>query len=328
MAADDLLAALHGNYGGGEPPTDDLGTVRGLLNFSKKWTEGRVGAADLHKPCLSMAGRLRGGAEEMAADLAANPDMAYGMREPIQRTLEAYRSIADVLEELPAFAKDENRTDFLDDLEVFEDARQAVLDAQEEIQFQLSGRVLICPRCGGQGEGTDCPKCLLVRMYPDPQATRARTEEQARLSGIYAKAYKGYRAILQGRKSLTTLVDALFPLQEHLESLVQTRKQFTKKVRSRTVHGQRAQDMYVAASILASIDDDIQTALLGAERMRGAERSLKMSDLYRGWEDVFHAAQRIEAGAYQLWRRFSPEAEEAAVKVDPGDIISFTGERD
>ena len=276
-----------------------------------------------------MAGRLRGGAEEMAADLAANPEMAYGMREPIQRTLEAYRSIADVLEELPDFAKEENRTDFLDDLEVFEDARQAVLDAQEEIQFQLSGRVLICPRCGGQGEGTDCPKCQVTRLYPDPQAMRARTEEQANLSGIYAKAYKAYLAILQGRMSLPALVDALFPLQEHLDSLVQTRKQFTKKVRNRKVKGQRARDMYVAASILASIDDDIQTALLGVERMRGAERSLKMSDLYRGWEDVFHAAQGIEAGAYQLWRRFSPQGEEAAAaKIDTGDVISFTGERD
>jgi hypothetical protein len=142
VATDSLLAALQGNYGMGGPAIDDVNTVRGLLNFCQKWTEGLVNAEELGTPCLAMAGRLRAGADEMEADLRKNPDMGQEMKQPITRTMEAYRAIADVLDEFPEFAKDENIDDFLDNLEVFEEERQAVLDAQEEIQFKLSGKTL------------------------------------------------------------------------------------------------------------------------------------------------------------------------------------------
>lgn len=316
----------------GAPAADDVNTVRGLLSFCQKWTEGLVDARELETPCLAMASRLRAGADEMEADLARNPDMGPEMKQPISRTMEAYRAIADVLDEFPEFAKDENIDDFFDNLEVFEEERQAVLDAQEEIQFQLSGKTLMCPRCGSPGEAGTCEACGLTRLYPDPQAMRAR-HEQARLPGLYGKVFKAYQRVIGGQRDLHVVLDTLPPLEEHLETLLQTRKQLLKRIASKKLTGQRFLDVRTAEMMLAGAEDDVQVALKGVERMRGAETSLKMCDLSRGWEDIFYAAQAIEVTAGRLRRRFGGEDEEGpATETSRGpaqgtdDLISFSGE--
>lgn len=326
MAADSLLAALQGNYGMGEPAADDVNTVRGLLNFCRKWTEGLAHPEELEKPCLAMAGRLRAGANEMEADLRANPDMGPDMKVPITRTMEAYRSIADVLDEFPVFAKDDNIDDFLDNMEVFEEERQAVLDAQEQIQFQLSGQTLLCPRCGTSGEGADCETCGMARLYPDPQALRAR-HEQARLPGLYGKVFKAYQRVIAGERSLHVLLEALHPLEEHLDTLVSTRKQLLKRLNSKKLTGRRLADARAAEMLLAGAESDVLVALKGVERMKGAEQTLRMSDLSRGWEDIFHAAQVLEVTAARIRRRLGDE-DEAATQIGGGadDLISFSGE--
>lgn len=332
MATDSLLAALQGNYGMGEPLPDDVNTVRGLLNFCRKWAEGLARPSELHDPCMAMAGRLRAGAAEMETDLRNNPTMGPEMRNPVTRTMEAYRAIADVLEEFPEFARDDNIDDFLDNLEVFEEERQAVLDAQEQIQFQLSGQNLICPRCGATGEEPACPSCGLTRLYPDPNAMRAR-HEQARLPGLYGKVFKAYQRVISGQRSLHVLLEALGPLEEHLETLVHTRKQMLKRLNSRKLSGKRLAETREAEMMLAGAESDVLVAIKGVERMKGAEQTLKMSDLSRGWEDVFHAAQAIEMTAARIRRRFG-EDEEASAGPSPAggpststdDLISFSGE--
>lgn len=332
MATDSLLAALHGNYGMGEPAPDDVNTVRGLLNFCRKWAEGLARASDLHEPCLAMAGRLRAGATEMETDLRNNPSMGPEMRDPVTRTMEAYRAIADVLEEFPEFAKEENIDDFLDNLEVFEEERQAVLDAQEQIQFQLSGQNLICPRCGTAGEGV-CQACRLTRLYPDPNAMRAR-HEQARLPGLYGKVFKAYQRVIGGQRSLQVVLEALGPLEEHLETLLHTRKQMLKRLNSRKLSGKRLAETREAEMMLAGAESDVLVAMKGLERMRGAEQTLRMSDLSRGWEDIFHAAQAIEVTAARIRRRFGEEeselspgsAQPAGPSTSTDDLISFSGE--
>lgn len=334
MATDSLLAALQGNYGGGEPAVDDINTVRGLLAFCKRWLGGQVHPDELNNPCLAMAGRLKAGAKEMENDLAGNPTMAREMRDPITRTMEAYRAIAEVLEELPELARDGNFADFEDDLDLFEEERQAVLDAQEQIQYQLSGKTPLCPRCGSSGEEGDCPKCALTRLYPDPQAMKAR-HQQARLPGIYGKVFRSYQRVISGERSLHVLWDALAPLEDHLETLVHTRKQLGKRISSKKLSGQRFADARAAEMILTAGEGDVTVALRGVERMRSAEQSLRMSDLSRGWEDVFHAGQALEVTATRFRRRFGGEEEEAgsatssagASPAAPGDdLVSFSGE--
>lgn len=337
MATESLLAALAGNYGLAEILEDDVNTVRGLLSFCKKWTEGRVYTDELHDPCLAMASRLRGGADEMEADLNKTPDMAADMKSPIARTIEAYRAIADVLDELPEFAEDENIRDFLDDLEVFEEERQAVLDAQEQIQFQLSGKVLLCPRCGSSGEESICAACDLQRLYPDPKANRGRYE-QARLSGLYARVYRAFTRVMAGEKTLDFLWPRLDPLEEHLESLIDTRKSLGKRAANTRVATSRRFDARAAERMLLDSEKDVQLALDGIARMRGARESLRMSDLSRGWEDIFFAAQVIELTAWKIRRRLGGEEEEVEAQPSStsptsysapppsGDQVAFSGE--
>ena len=325
MAAESLLAALQGNYGLGEPIEDDVNTVRGLLGFCKKWTDGLVHPAELNDPCLAMAARLKAGANDMEADLKANAEMAEEMRTPIKRTMEAYRAIADVLEEFPEFAKDDNIDDFLDNLEVFEEERQAVLDAQEQIQFQLSGKTALCPRCGSSGEAPDCETCLLARLYPDPAANRAKLQ-QARLPGLYGKVFKAYVRVISGKRSLPALWEALAPLEEHLDTLLSTRKQLAKRVASGKLNPRRKQEARAAEHMLMGAEPDVQLALKGVERMKAAEQSLRMSDLSRGWEDIFHAAQALELTAARIRRRLGAEDEQISPTENTADGVFFSGE--
>lgn len=328
MATDSLLAALHGNYGLGEPMADDVNTVRGLLSFCRKWTEGLVHPGELEEPCFAMAGRLRAGADEMEADLKKNPDMGAEMREPVTRTMEAYRAISEVLEEFADFAKEGELDDFLDNLEVFEEERQAVLESQELIRHQLSGKALLCPRCGEAGEG-ECPTCLLTRLYPDPQALRSR-HEQARLSGLYGKVFRAYQRVTAGECSLHVLWEALDPLEDHLETLITTRKQLRKRLSGRKLSGHRLRDASIAERLLAQGENNVEAALKGIERMRSAEESLRMSDLSRGWEDIFFAAQEIEMTAARIRRHFGDDESEVSHQAAPStsaeDLISFSGE--
>ncbi len=333
MATESLLAALAGNYGLSEILEDDVNTVRGLLSFCKKWTEGRIYTDEVHDPCLAMASRLRAGAEEMEADLNRTPDMSADMRNPITRTMEAYRAIADVLDELPEFAKDDNLDDFLDNLEVFEEERQAVLDAQEQIQFQLSGKALLCPRCGSSEEGPICEPCDLQRLYPDPKANRGRYE-QARLSGLYARVYKAFARVMAGDRTLDYLWSRLDPLEDHLDTLLSTRKSLAKRAANQRVAVSRRFDARAAERMLADSEKDVQLALTGVARMRSAQETLRMSDLSRGWEDIFFAAQVIEMTAARIRRRLGGEEEEAPSNplsydtppVTGGDQVAFSGE--
>lgn len=337
MATESLLAALAGNYGMAEILEDDLNTVRGLLSFCKKWTEGRVYTDELNDPCLAMASRLRAGADEMEADIQKTPDMAREMKEPIERTIEAYRAIADVLEELPELAEDDNVRDFVDDLEVFEEERQAVLDAQEQIQFQLSGKVLMCPRCGSTGDEAICQPCDLQRLYPDPKANRGRYE-QAHLSGLYARVYRAFARVMAGNKTLDYLWPRLEPLDDHLETLIDTRKRLAKRAANTGVAISRRFDARAAERMLLDSEKSVELALQGLARMRGARESLRMSDLSRGWEDIFFAAQVIEITAARIRHRLGGGEEEEAATTQPcststyvpptskGDQVTFSGE--
>lgn len=308
MATDSLLAALQGNYGLSEIVIDDVGTVRGLLDFCKKWLKGKAHADELLQPCSSMASRLRLGADEMKRDLDRNQDMALEMRQPIERTVEAYLTIAELLDELPAMAEDENLVDFKDNLEAFEEERLAVLDAQEEIQFQLSGKTLLCPKCGLAGEESSCPRCGLVRLYPDPESYKARFQ-QATLSGIYGKVFRMYQRVAGGERPLVRMAAALDPLEEHLEALQDTRKRLLHRIATGELSKSRRGRLRAVERLLGVAAVDIGRALAGVERMRSAEVSLKLSDLSRGWEDIFHAAKAIEVVVVQIRRELGVESD-------------------
>lgn len=328
MATDSLLAALVGNYGCSDTVVDDLSTVRGLLSYCKKWPEGLVAAPELNNPCLEMALRLREGASEMERSLSQNPEMTLESSSPIARTAKAYVAIAEVLEELPELATEGNTEDFLDNLELFEEERQAVLEAQEQIEVHLSGKVPLCPRCGSAGDEALCPTCLLSRLYPDPKALLG-DEGAAQLEGVYGEVHQAYRRSILGEDSLDVLWTALEDLEEHLEELLSTRKQLVRRLEGE-LSGPAQAETELLEALLAAVETDIKMGLSGVERMREAKRTLRVYDLSRGWDDIYYASQAIEVTASRIRRELDDE-EESSAEVDAiprstGDQVSFSGE--
>lgn len=275
MADNPLLEALSASYGIALQP--DTYTVRGLLRFAQGWLEGRVDAAELNDPCLAMAARLRAAAKATWADLEKNPDLSEESREPVQLTAEAYEAIADILDRLPLLAEDGSRHAFAEAMEEYEAERQVVLDATEEINYMMSGGELRCPRCGSSEDSDGrCPSCRLLLLYPDPKQLKDESLRSASLSPPYQIVYRAYVAVLRGEQSLETLLAILPNLEAHLSFLLQQCRRLSRRSDG--------------AEALARIEAGIRASLQGIERMAGAEKSRKTSDLNRGWEDIFESA--------------------------------------
>lgn len=309
MSTDFLLAALQENYGLAGYVIDDVTTVRGLLSYCKKWPQGMIYPEELNDPCLSMAGQLREAATKMEQDLRDSPTMAEPMRAPLQRTANAYLAIAEVLKKFPELAREGDLRDFKDGLEVFEEERLAVIEAQERMEAQLHGPNPVCPRCGSTGEYPECQDCQLTRLYPDSHALRAQSQAD-RVQGLYGKVFRAYLRVVTGERSLRVLWNWLDMLEEHLESLISTRKSATRRLDAGGLFGRRYEEAELIESVLLEAEANIKLALSGVEMMREAEKSFRVYDLARGWDDIFHAAQSIEMTTTRIRRKMLEEGED------------------
>ena len=308
---DSFLEAIQGNYGGAKPTPDDLTSVRGLLVYCKKWCSGLLTAEELHNPCLAMAGRLRAAASSTDIELEGSPEMAEALVAPIERTADAYEVIADILEELPILASESRSHDFLDALEEFEQERQAVLDAKSLIAKQLQGSRAICPRCASSGSETSCPQCELVRLFPDPEAGNRADLVRVELRGPYHRLFRCYTEVVTGQRSLPTLEAALTGLRAHLRAMLQAGARLRKSSLAGTEE---------AIELATRLQPDVEKALSGVQRMEECLQSRALSDLHRGWEDVFDAAVIIENGVRRFKKRPPTTLER------PTDSISLSNE--
>lgn len=308
MAADSFLSALVGNYASSDPAADNLATVRGLLSYCRKWPRGEVGAEELNNPCFEMSTRLREGASRMEASLNGNPVMTAETSWPISRTAQAYLAIAEVLEELPALAREGREEEFIDNLDLFEQERQAVLQAQKQIEVQLSGKVPLCPRCGSGGEESLCSDCQLTRLYPDPKAL-AEDDEASEVAGVYGEVYQAYRSAILGEASLDPLWTGLDQLEAHLEDLTLHLKELFEGLQGEAVQQESPSESATLEALLTAVESEILAAHTGLERMREAESSLRVYDLQLGWDEIYHASRAIEATASKVRREIADHDE-------------------
>jgi hypothetical protein len=280
MSLDTMLAALQGLYD--VPIEEDTSTVRGLLRYCRGWLRDEVTAEQLHNPCWEMSGRLRSAAEATFRDLDQNPNLSEEAREPILATAEGYEAIVSILEELPVLAAENQRGSFADALEDFEAERLAILDATEEINAQMSGRVCRCPRCGQSGDVKKlCNDCGLDLLYPDPKQLQDYSYKSARLSPIHVRVYNAFISVKQGKAPLETLMASLPPLSAHLRDLTRFCDQPAKAG--------------APPWLVPSLRQSIQLAQKGLERMAGVSATRRISDLNRAWEDIFESSVEIRA---------------------------------
>ena len=313
-----LLAALQSNYGDGDPPPPDVNTVRGLLEFCKLWLDGDTQTRELNNPCMSMSGRLKGGAKDTEADLRQNPDLVDAARRPIERMAQGYWRIAEVLDRLPELAADKDIAGYKEAIEIFEVERQAVLDCNAEIERSLSGEIRLCPRCGDQC-GEFCEACGLITLYPDPRATEYDRSKTAVLPPIYGKVNKAYDAVMTGEKSLHVVLDAADDLEQYL---VDVQKGYRQVAEMEMEDGEGAAEAKEGQELAQRILRDIEKVFGGIERLRRAQESLQMSDLSRGWDTIFDAAADIQGSS----NRFAKAHGFESMLGGNSDSVQFSGD--
>lgn len=291
MDSNPLLSALQSNYGDGSPPPPDTSTVRGLLTFCKMWLDRETETRHLNNPCMEMAGRLKAGAMATEKDLRQNPNLVESARAPIERSAEAYWTIAEILDKLPQLAAEEDVEAYEDAIDLFEHERQVVLDCTAEIEKSLSGEIRLCPRCGDQGEDDICDSCQLVRLYPDPKATEYDRSKTAILSPIYGEVNEAYDAVMSGVQSLPSLYPVLNKLEDELVELQDGYQQAMDAEISDEDDPQHFKDSKeLAKRLLGELDRTFD----GIDRMRSVEENFKMANLSRGWDTIFDAAVDIK----------------------------------
>lgn len=313
-----LLAALQSNYGDGEPPPPDVNTVRGLLEFCKLWLDGDTQTRDLNNPCMSMSGRLKGGAKETEADLRQNPDLVDAARRPIERMAQGYWRIAEVLDRLPELAADKDIDGYKEAIEIFEVERQAVLDCNAEIERSLSGDIRLCPRCGDQC-GEFCGACRLITLYPDPKATEYDRSKTAVLAPIYGRINQAYDAVMSGKESLPYVVRAVDELDA---VLVEMQKSYEDAANMDLGEGEDNQEFEDGRELANRLLDEIEKQFAAIDRIRDVEESYRMADLSRGWDAIFDSAVAMKRATQRFAKAYGHMEE----GTDQSDSISFSGQ--
>ncbi|MCA9777801.1 MAG: hypothetical protein KC800_13825 [Candidatus Eremiobacteraeota bacterium] len=312
-----LLAALQSNYGDGEPPPPDVNTVRGLLEFCKLWLDGDTETAELNNPCMSMSGRLKGGAKATEADLRQNPDLVDSARRPIERMAQGYWRIAEVLDRLPGFAADNDIEAYKEAIAIFEEERQAVLDCNAEIERSMSGEFRLCPRCGDQG-GEFCEACGVIMLYPEPRATEYDRSKTAVLAPIYGRINQAYDDVMSGKESLPRILRAVDELDA---ILVEMQKSYEQAANMEIADGEDNQEYADGKELANRLLDDIEKQFAAIDRIRDVEESFRMGDLSRGWDSIFDAAVSMQRAT----QRFAKAYGHMEGNTDQSDSINFSG---
>jgi soluble cytochrome b562 len=313
-----LLSALQSNYGDGDPPAPDTNTVRGLLAFCKLWLEGETETEELNNPCMSMSGRLKGGAKDTEADLRQNPDLVDSARRPIERMAQGYFRIAEVLDRLPTLAADNDTDGYKEAIEIFDEERQAVLDSNAEIERSMSGETRMCPRCGGQ-EGDFCDRCNVITLFPDPRATEYDLTKTAVLAPMYGMVNRAYDAVMSGKESLPHLLQAVEQLDA---ALVEMQKAYEEAANMEGADDDDAPEFKDGKELANRLLDELDKSFAAIDRIRDVEESFRMADLSRGWDTIFDSAVAIQR-ASQRYAKSYGHMEDA---IDESDSVNFSGE--
>lgn len=311
-----LLAALQSAYGDGELPPPDVNTVRGLLEFCKLWLDGETPTEELNNPCMSMSGRLKGGAQDTEADLRQNPDLVDSARRPIERMAQAYWQIAEVLDRLPLLASENDLAGYKEAIGIFEAERQAVLDCNAEIERTMSGEVRICPRCGTQ-DGEYCHDCQLVMLYPDPRAMENDRSKTAVLSPVYGRINKAFDAVMSGEQSLHLVIEAVDELDA---MLVDMQSSYEKAMEMESPED--SPEVQDSKELALRLLDEIERTFTGIDRIREVEESFRMADLSRGWDTIFDAAVAMQRAT----QRYAKAYGYAEGLQEEADSINFSGQ--
>ncbi|MCA9790668.1 MAG: hypothetical protein KC910_02685 [Candidatus Eremiobacteraeota bacterium] len=271
-------------------------TIRGLLETTRAWLDGRAPIESLVGGVAVMLPKLEQAASATRQDLRQQGHLEEGLRVPIERSLAAYEELHAVLLELEQSLSEDHREQVEAAWEDLAEAAQELSEANADMEEWLADPAPRCLNCG-EAEADPCPGCGLELLRPDRQSAFGGPFETTVLPGEFAEVATRLQQVLSGQATLSTLWPPLTRLQSLLCNFLAAAQAAA-----------REQDSSALGEFVVAIED----ALDGIELMDRCARSRATADLRSGWAEVFAAGQEVAHGRRALLEEFAGPEEAAA----------------
>ena len=295
----------------------DTSTITGIGSYTSFWLDGDESAFSTHleEACLQMATTLQQAVLATEADLEKTGPTDEMLADPTIRCVEAYERLKEVVLDMAAAVKEEDRVLTKDLLEELNEAADFLAEAQGDLEAWLSEPVLRCPRCGGE-EADPCPQCGLELLIPDPQGGMGVREQSVLLPQEYGQVLDAYVAVRNGEQTLSVLIRRL-PLIE------KTLAKHSTLINASLQAEPENRILLDTKATLANIQTGIQT-------IRETLQTRRMTDLQAGWLQVYQNAAKLEELRLELLEDLGGEEGEARAAQERAaarnqDSVSFGG---
>lgn len=286
----DLISSLRENFGA--PP--DTTTIKGIGQYAELWIAGEenVESNQLKLACERMMNSLTQAILDTEAELATTGKTHESLAEPVERSLQAYERLREILGDLKTVSGAQQRAEARTLLTEMRDAADFLREAQADLEDWVLEDVLRCPRCGST-ERDPCGECGLQLMYLDPAGGTQASDGSVNLPREFADLYSAFLAIRDGKVSLSKLAQALPKVERNVNA-------FLAAVQAASQQNRESQN-------LASGEACLEEMKAGTAGLRAALHSRRMTDLQEGWLRLFRGAAQLQEIRRDLLMEFGGE---------------------
>lgn len=295
----DFIASLRENFGA--PP--DTSTIKGIKKYAELWTAGEQNATSDHlgTACEQMINTLTQAIVDTEADLATTGQTHDSLAEPVERTIQAYERLQEILQDLRKVVRSRQRAEATGLLLELQEAADFLREAQSDLQDWVSRDVLRCPRCGST-EADPCRTCGLLLMYLDPNGGTNASDPSVVLPPEFAELYSVFLDVRDGKVSLTQLGRVLPKGEQSVNA-------FLASVQAALTQNQDSSNLAQGEACLLEMKDGLAT-------LRSALTSRRIVELQAGWLQFFRSAAKLMETRLALLEEFGGEAGRKAVEQD------------
>jgi hypothetical protein len=286
----DLIANLRENFGA--PP--DTSTVKGITRYCEMWIaeEAAVNSPELMHSCEAMLKRLSQAIKATESDLEKTGPTHESLADPVERSIHAYERLQEILRELKDVIGSEDRSKAVGLLEELRQASDFLHQAQMDMENWVKHEIPRCPRCGTD-EADPCPNCGLQLMYLDPSGGMKVKDASANLPPEFGRLYSAITRIRDGEAYLEKLGTVLPPVEKSVNT-------FLASVSAARQQNRKSQNLGQSEECLREIKT-------GLELLRATLSSRRITDLQKGWLQVFRSAVKLQDVRRSLLEEFGGE---------------------
>ena len=296
----DLISSLRESFGA--PP--DTSTIKGIKSYTEFWISGEQGATSEHlaDACKQMINILAQAIVDTEAELATTGRTHDSLADPVERSLQAYERLQEILADLQEAVVSRQRDEARELLVEMQEAADFLRESQLDLQEWVSKDVLRCPRCGGT-EADPCPACGLLLMYLDPEGgANVANDASVSLPQEFGALYSAFLEIRDGKTSLAKLKAVLPKAERSVNS-------FLASVQAARTQNQDSSNLVDGETHLLEMKD-------GLSILRATLTSRRITELQDGWLKLFRGAAGLQSTRLALLEEFGgEEGREMAKKV-------------